>query len=190
MRNSALQRQRAVECNLKHGDTRNDKMARLYVVWRNMRSRCENQNSTRFEQYGGRGITVYEAWRDYPTFKAWAQANGYADSLVIDRIDNGKGYAPDNCRFITYAESNCNRRDNALLCVNGETVCAAEWERRIGWRSGTISGWISRKGSEYAIRRVASELICPQTAEQRRSRNGIKHNIRRYPKELELLMKP
>lgn len=50
-------------------------------------------------------------WRDsFPTFQKWALANGYEKHLTIERIDNEKGYSPDNCKFITADEQKCNRR--------------------------------------------------------------------------------
>ena len=84
---------------------------RLYRIWANMKDRCLNSNAPGYLYYGGRGITICDEWKnDFLQFYDWAMANGYADDLSIDRIDNDKGYNPDNCRWATHSEQMRNRR--------------------------------------------------------------------------------
>ena len=79
---------------------------RLYTIWIGMKSRCYNPKYPHYKRYGGRGLTVYFGWKDdYLAFKSWAISNGYIDTLTIDRIDNDKGYQPDNCRWITRSDN-------------------------------------------------------------------------------------
>lgn len=90
--------------NFKHGDAKED--LRLYKIWRNMKTRCYNQNNKSYKRYGNRGIIVYKPWKnDYVVFKSWALNHGYEDSLTIDRIDNDGNYEPNNCQWITKSEN-------------------------------------------------------------------------------------
>lgn len=78
----------------------------LYNVLNDMIQRCENPNNKDYKHYGGRKIKICPEWReDFAVFAAWALANGYKEGLSIDRIDNDKGYFPENCQWITQSEN-------------------------------------------------------------------------------------
>lgn len=74
--------------------------SRLYRVWHGMIQRTNNPEKDNYHYYGGRGITCCEKWESFNVFADWALGNGYKDNLEMDRIDNDKGYQPDNVRFI------------------------------------------------------------------------------------------
>lgn len=82
------------------------RLNRIYRIYHHMRWRCENKNCGAYKNYGYKGISVCEEWKsDFMVFFNWAINNGYEDNLTIDRIDATKGYAPDNCRWITKSEN-------------------------------------------------------------------------------------
>lgn len=116
---------------------------RLYNAWRNMRSRCRNKNSSRFEHYGGRGISVCQEWSEYENFAAWALENGYDKTLSLERIDVNGDYEPSNCTWANAKTQASNRRftkkapDGELWWhkaqKNGITRPAFEWRKAQGW---------------------------------------------------------
>lgn len=100
----------------------------LYNVFKSMHNRCEDPKNQAYERYGGRGITVCEEWSldNFENYMSWAFANGWQKGLEIDRIDNNKGYSPDNCRIVTPKENSRNRRSNRYVTVNGETLLLSD----------------------------------------------------------------
>jgi hypothetical protein len=104
--------------------------SRLFNIWHRMKLRCSNTKHRQYDRYGGRGITVCQEWfDDYLAFKAWSLANGYAETLSIDRINNDLGYFPENCRWTTMQVQQTNRSDNIPLTAWGETKTIGEWAR-------------------------------------------------------------
>lgn len=99
----------------KHGESN----TRLFRVWTAMLERCFNKNNDAYKNYGGRGITVCEEWKnDYIPFRDWALQNGYKKHLTIDRENNDGNYEPTNCRFVTYKVQSTNRRPSLTTTEN------------------------------------------------------------------------
>ena len=94
---------------------------KLHETWRQMRSRCNNPKSKHYPNYGGRGISVSSEWDIFENFMEWSLANGYADDLSIDRIDNDGNYEPGNCRWTTALVQMNNRRNTVYVTYKGET---------------------------------------------------------------------
>lgn len=88
---------------------------RLFIVYKGMISRCLNRNHKSFNNYGNRGITICNEWlKNADSFCRWALANGYKETLTLDRIDSLKGYYPENCRWTDFITQNRNARTNKL----------------------------------------------------------------------------
>lgn len=109
--------------------------------YRAMKERCYNKNNGKYNNYGGRGITICDEWNGTNgriRFYEWAISNGYAKKLTIDRIDVNGNYEPNNCRWAnTYLQAN-NRTDNFVVEYNGEVKTIHEWEKLVGISAGTI----------------------------------------------------
>ena len=125
--------------------------SRLYKIWRGMRERCYNTNTKNFMRYGGRGISICEEWLEFDAFKDWALSHGYTDKLTIDRIDNEKGYSPDNCRWATLKEQENNKYSNRIIEFNGEKHTISEWSDITGICYSTLHGRLERYNIEKAL---------------------------------------
>jgi hypothetical protein len=104
-----------------------------YSSWVNMRNRCAANGS-----YAKHGITVCERWEKFGNF--FADMGIRPDRMTLDRVDNSKGYAPDNCRWATRLIQANNRTNSLRVTAFGETLTAAEWERRLGLPRSIVSG--------------------------------------------------
>jgi hypothetical protein len=119
---------------------------KLYNTWCNMRRRCYEPTNKCYSDYGGRGITVCDEWQEFIPFYDWAMANGYKEELTLDRIDNEKGYSPDNCRWADIITQANNRRNVHLVTYRGETRSLKQWCIILGLNYSSIkrryyNGW-------------------------------------------------
>lgn len=133
------------EVNSKRSKTHGMTKSRLYGIWEGMKQRCYNKNVAAYKYYGAKGIKVCDEWNNFEPFMNWSVSNGYQDNLTIDRKDNDKDYCPENCRWSTISEQHNNMSTNTFLTVNDETHTLAEWSKKTGIKSATIS-WRYRRG--------------------------------------------
>lgn len=109
-----------------------------------MRSRCAVLSGRNYENYGGRGIAICARWRRFENF--YADMGEPPEGTSIDRIDNDKGYSPENCRWATVFEQANNRRSNIVISYNGRSQTVTQWSREFGvpycrLRSRLALGW-------------------------------------------------
>lgn len=99
---------------------RNWTKQRLSSIYSGMVQRCHNPKCIQYDRYGGRGIKVCDEWlNDKLAFFKFALLHGYNDKLTIDRIDNNKGYYPDNVRFVNMKRQARNTSQTKIIDVNG-----------------------------------------------------------------------
>lgn len=121
---------REMQCNLriKHGMTNE----RLYYIWSSMKARCLRESTKSYKNYGGRGIKLFEPWKEFENFKNWSLENGYKDDLTIDRIDVNGNYEPSNCKWSTHTEQARNKRNTVMISYKGQEKTIFEWSEITG----------------------------------------------------------
>lgn len=146
----------------------------LYEVWKLMHHRCYGKKVPAFirERYQKRGITICNSWREsVAAFVEWGVSHGWKKGLQIDRIDNDKGYSPENCRFVTPSQNSRNRGNNTFITYKGERHCIAEWAEITGMSQDIISQryssnhWSAKKTFETPVRKRRSLLATPKGGE-------------------------
>lgn len=118
-----------------------------YSLWLNMKQRCSNPKFPKYENWGGRGITVCERWID--SFENFYNDMGEKPSHCrgLDRIDNNKGYSMENCRWATSKEQNNNKRNNHFVEYNGRRNTLSQWATELGFREGILLHRLTNKWS-------------------------------------------
>ena len=123
--------------------------SRIYNIFHGMRQRCNNKNCSAYKNYGAKGIKVCPEWDSamgFRSFYKWSIENGYQDNLTIDRIDNSKGYSPDNCRWITNSEQQRNKTNNVKVEFDGEEMFFPDISEKTGLNEKTLRERYKRKG--------------------------------------------
>lgn len=113
--------------------------SRIYNIYCSMKQRCFYKKNNRFQNYGGRGITICDEWKnDFMSFYNWAMDNGYKDNLTIDRINNDGNYEPNNCRWVEEKTQAKNRRNNIIIEYNGKNYCLKDLCKKLNLKYATI----------------------------------------------------
>lgn len=109
---------------IKHGYARRgQKFPKSYRVWRIMVRRCTDPNLPKYKDYGGRGITICERWKEFSNFLA--DMGECPDELSIERKDNNAGYSKENCKWASAREQANNKRTNVVIQLRGVTASVA-----------------------------------------------------------------
>ena len=130
---------------IKHGHaTRAKGISPTYRTWQAMNTRCTNVAVKSYEDYGARGISVYAGWLVFENFLA--DMGEKPAGTTLERIDNEKGYGPDNCKWATKTEQARNTRANKFVDYKGQRMTQAEFAETVGHNQSTVSyrlrsGW-------------------------------------------------
>ena len=117
----------------------------MYRSWWHAMERCSNPNFKQFKDYGGRGITVCEAWQSYDGF--WNDMHAtWKKGLTLERIDNKQGYSKKNCRWATMQEQSRNTRRNRKINFRGTIRVLKDWASQIGINQSTLRWRLDRSG--------------------------------------------
>jgi hypothetical protein len=133
--------------NTKHGLSKHP----LYTKWLSIKNRCYIKSNSEYKNYGGRGISVCEEWKDdFKSFFDWSIKNGYSDKLTIDRINVNGNYSPHNCVYIPMNQQYNNRTDSFFITIGDVKKTITEWSRIGGEKVSSIRKKIY-KGVEPSI---------------------------------------
>jgi hypothetical protein len=100
-----------------------------YISWQCMKTRCSNPNYKQYYNYGGRGITFPESWKEFANFLA--DMGEKPDGFTLERMDNDKGYSKENCKWASRKEQAANTRTAKRLTYNNKTMCMLDWSREL-----------------------------------------------------------
>lgn len=140
-------RERFRKLRYKHGESMGE--TKEYQTWKAMMQRCTNQHHKDYAYYGGRGITVCEAWEDYATFLS-DMGRRPSPRHTLDREKNDGPYAPWNCRWATKLQQSANTRTARLVEFQGIVKTIRQWSLSTGIYYQTLiyrfnCGWSPEK---------------------------------------------
>lgn len=132
---------------------------RLCGIFQGMKVRCYNPNDRSYRWYGAKGIKICDEWLNNPLlFEEWSLKNGYNKNLTIDRIDETKGYSPDNCRWVTASDNSKYKSTTKETMVNGVIHTGREWANALNMGANTINQMLREYPEEQVISFIDARL--------------------------------
>lgn len=125
--------------------THGDRNSKIYGVWASMKQRCSLPSHKQYKDYGGRGITVCEEWKNsFENFRDWATVNGYSEGLTLERKDTDGNYCPENCKWASRVEQNRNKRNTIHIEISSGAKPLSELAEESGIPYTTLYGRYKR----------------------------------------------
>lgn len=149
-----------------------------YKIWGTMIQRCTNPSSSMYKNYGARGIKVCDRWSDKETgfinfYKDMGERPVDEDGTPyqIDRIENSKGYSPENCRWVTPKDNARNKSNNNTFLVYGEPMCLKQLCEIFKINRNSVTNRVKRTGEDkytalYSILSHKGFELSPLTTER------------------------
>lgn len=132
--------------SLTHGHTVGRKSTPTIKSYQHAKSRCTDINDPKWPSYGGRGITMCDAW--LRSFEAFLADMGEAPAgMTIERKDNDLGYTPDNCRWATRADQAKNKQQTVWVEYAGARMCLKDFAKAIGVNYKTLHAKVRYHGA-------------------------------------------
>lgn len=153
-----LWKERIMEAKVTHGMS----YSNVYPEYRNVKSRCYDENAHNYKWYGGRGIKMCDRWKDdiHEFYNDVSELPHFGEKgYTLDRIDNDGDYEPGNVRWATPKEQSNNRRprtgDN-LYEYEGEIHSLREISNMTGISYSTLNnrllkGWEPERAFNTAV---------------------------------------
>lgn len=154
----------------------------MKAAWANTLRKCRDLRHADYRYYGARGITVCARWDSFENF---VEDMGLRpDELTLERRDNDGNYEPGNCVWATRQTQTENRRVSATVEWQGERMSVAAWERRFGWKAGTLKARLGRLG--YTVDEAFTKPVqCGVKLSSREYAPRRKPDMSRMPKGLQ-----
>ena len=157
----------------KHGFNADNTRHPLCYTFTAMKQRCYNKSYTKYKDYGGRGITICDEWLENSiVFIEWSLENGWKKGLQIDRIDNDKGYFPENVRFVTQRENLLNKR--TLISTNKSGYCGVN-------KCSKTGKWIAKiyiRGTKYYLGYYVDKKVALEVRNNFIRENNLEHEYK------------
>lgn len=161
-------------CAIKERTVHGARNTRLHNIWQGMVQRCTSDQSKATKNYKQLGITLCADWYSFLTFKDWAYANGYSDTLSLDRANTYKGYNPENCRWASRSVQSSNRRKMPTNTSGFVGVSEIKTAPKLKWKA-----YICIAGKHVNLGRFET----PEEASKHRDAYIAANNLTDYPTE-------
>lgn len=146
-----IHRERMANLTKTHGQSH----SKAWNSWMKAKDRCFNSKHIAFHKYGGAGISMCDRWKN--SFESFYADMGDPPTSThsLDRIDNSKGYEPENCRWASKKQQSDNSSWPRLITFRGETKNLSEWSKSLGMDINSVRTRIKILG--WSVERALTE---------------------------------
>lgn len=134
--------------------------SREYQIWENMKARCYNKHNVNYKNYGGRGISVCDRWKN--SFGAFLEDMGRrpSDLHSLDRYPDVDGdYEKSNCRWATKSEQCRCKRNNVWIEHNGVKMVITDWAKDLSVSPPALKYRINRYGVNATMNHYINKKV-------------------------------